>query len=219
MEIPSKETTAPLEPMGSIIEAPVAAMNTDYERFRLVRPNEYTVMCDSMKYYGQINPATAGQAMGEKNRYDLIDGFKRYRACIKLEIPTLKIRLLRGSAQVMKAAILTLNGSQRTLHAFEEALLVRSLFYDDGLNQVQIAALFDRHKSWSCRRMALCERSCEEILEHIRLGLIGFAAARELWRLPRGNQAKALVCAKAPAQQPGDGSTCRPACAGSPLGT
>jgi ParB-like chromosome segregation protein Spo0J len=194
MEMASKENTAPLELIGSIIEAPVAAMNTDYERFRLVRPNEYKVMCDSMKYYGQISPATAGQAIGDKSRYDLIDGFKRYRACVKLEIPTLKIRLFQGSAHVMKAAILTLNGSQRSLHAFEEALVARSLFQDDCLNQRQIAALFGRHKSWACRRIALCERSCEELVEHIRLGLIGFAAARELWRLPRGNQATALAC-------------------------
>lgn len=194
MEMASTENTASLEPMGSIIEAPVAAMNTDYERFRFVRPSEYKVMCDSMKYYGQISPATAGQAMGEKSRYDLIDGFKRYRACVKLAIPTLKIRLFQGSAHAMKAAILTLNGSQRSLHAFEEALVARSLFRDDCLNQQQIAALFGRHKSWACRRIALCERSSEEIVEHIRLGLIGFAAARELWRLPRGNQAKALTC-------------------------
>ena len=191
--MPEKNTPTLVE-SGSIIEAPVTSINTDYERFRLVRPSEYKIMCDSIKYYGQINPVTAGRAMEDKQRYDLLDGFKRYRACVKLNIATMKIRLFQGGSHAMKAAIVNLNGGQRTLHAFEEALVVRSLSYDDCLNQQQIAALFGRHKSWACRRIALCERSCEELVEHIRLGLIGFAAARELWRLPRGNQATALAC-------------------------
>ena len=203
MEMSLKENTQPREPtgsaepcrsMGPVIEAPLASVSTAYEQLRLVRPEEYKLMYDSMKRYGQINPAAACPSPKDERRYDLIDGFKRYHACIKLEQKNLTIRLLRGSSHVVKAAMLTLNAGQRTLHAFEEALLVRSLFHEDGLNQRQIAALLGRHKSWACRRMALCERSCEEIVEHIRLGLIGFAVARELWRLPRGNQAGALGC-------------------------
>ena len=141
MEIASKENTRPPEPLGPVIEAPIASVSTVYEHLRLVRPDEYKLMYDSMKRYGQINPAAACPSTKDERRYDLIDGFKRYHACIKLEQKNLTIRLLRGSSHVVKAAMLTLNAGQRTLHAFEEALLVRSLFHDDGLNQRQIAAL------------------------------------------------------------------------------
>lgn len=72
--------------------------------------------------------------------------------------------------------------------------MVRSLHRDDGLSQLEIATLLGRHKSWACRRIALCERLCEEAIKNICLGLLGFSTARELCRLPRGNQAAALTC-------------------------
>lgn len=177
-----------------IIEAPLTSLSTSYERFRLVRPREYALMSESLKKFGQISPATAGRVADDAQRYEVIDGFKRYRACVELGMTSMKIQLLEGGAHALKAALIQLNRSQGTLHAFEEALVVRSLYREDLLDQQQIAVLFGRHKSWACRRIALCERLCEEAIEHVRLGLVGFATARELWQLPRGNQPAALAC-------------------------
>jgi ParB/RepB/Spo0J family partition protein len=179
---------------AQIVETPIETLDIGWERFRLVRPREYATMRDSIKQYGQISPATVGRAMAVPQCYELIDGFKRYRACMELGIATMKIQVLGGSIHALKAAIVNLNRGQGTLHAFEEALVVRSLHRDDLLTQQQIATLLGRHKSWACRRIALSERLCEEAIEHIRLGLIGFATSRELWRLPRGNQPEALAC-------------------------
>lgn len=166
-----------------------------YERMRIVRPREYALMHDSIRQFGQLHPVTGGVTPGaDARRYVLVDGFKRYRACVALAVPTMKVRIIGGGIHAFKAAIINLNRTQGSLNAFEEALVVTSLFRDDKLNQQQIATLFGRHKSWACRRIALCERLCDEAIEELRLGLLGFASAREIGRLPRGNQGEALSC-------------------------
>ena len=63
---------------------------------------------------------------------------------------------------------------------------------EDGLSQVEIAVLLGRHKSFVCRRLQLVEKLSGSVLDHLKLGLINITTARELARLPHGNQAKAL---------------------------
>ena len=73
---------------------------------------------------------------------------------------------------------------------------MQALVRDDGLSQTAAAALLDRHKSWVCRRLALLERLGPEATEDLRLGLLTPTRARELLRLPAGNQAEALAAAR-----------------------
>src|SRR5208337_1647996 len=44
------------------------------------------------------------------------------------------------------------------------------------------------HKSWVCRRLALLEKLSPSVKEDLRLGLVGPSLARQLTRLPVGNQ-------------------------------
>lgn len=197
MTIPNVERTVEDIAAASIEEVKLELLRTSYERLRLTRPREHAIMRESLARYGQISAVTVlppeSNAAGDGS-YELIDGFKRYHACRELSIATMKVRLFEGGLHAAKAAIINLNRSQGSLHAFDEALVVCSLYRDDKLNQQQIAALFGRHKSWACRRIAVGERLNDEAIEDIRLGLLGFAAAREIGRLPRGNQPQALHC-------------------------
>jgi len=122
---------------------------------------------------------------------ELIDGFKRLRACRRLNQTTLRVKTMGVSGRVCKAAIIQLNGSGRSINEMEEALVLQSLHRDDGLTQVEIAALLGRDKSWVSRRISLIERLSEEVQEDIRLGLISVITGRELAKLPRGNQKEA----------------------------
>ena len=70
--------------------------------------------------------------------------------------------------------------------------MIRSLHREDGLSQVEIAALLGRHKSFVCRRLRMVEALSDEVIDHLKLGLINMTIGRELSRLPRGNQALAL---------------------------
>jgi hypothetical protein len=64
---------------------------------------------------------------------------------------------------------------------------------DDGMTQVEAAQLLGRHKSWVCRRLALLEKLSVCVKEDLRLGLVGPALARQLTRLPAGNQEALLA--------------------------
>ena len=94
--------------------------------------------------------------------------------------------------QGAKAAIYNLNRIGQPPQELEEAWIVHALVREDGLSQVQAAELLGRHKSWVNRRLALLEQLCEGAKEELRLGLLTPAIARQLTRLPRGNQQEAL---------------------------
>jgi ParB/RepB/Spo0J family partition protein len=159
-----------------------------YGVYRIVSPRADAAMVKSMQKYGQITPVVCVKGQGG---YDLIDGFKRLRACRSLNQPTLRVKTMEVSGRVCKAAIIQLNQSGRSINEMEEALVLRSLHREDGLTQIEIAALLGRDKSWVSRRIALMERLSEEVQEDIRLGLISVIAGRELAKLPRGNQREA----------------------------
>ena len=67
---------------------------------------------------------------------------------------------------------------------------------EDGLSQVETAELLNKHKSWVCRRLALLECLCGEAQAELRLGLLSPGLARQLTRLPVGNQAAVLTTAR-----------------------
>jgi ParB/RepB/Spo0J family partition protein len=146
-------------------------------------------MVKSIRNYGQISPVVCMKGPGG---YELIDGFKRLRACRSLNQATLRAKTMEGSARVCKAALIQLNQSGRSINEMEEALVLQSLHREDGLMQTEIAALVGRDKSWVSRRISLMERLSEEVQEDIRLGLIPVITGRELAKLPRGNQKEAV---------------------------
>ena len=159
------------------------------ERFaplRIVEPQAEHTMLHSMKKYGQLTPVVVCRIDPQKQ--ELLDGFKRLRAARELRLPELSARTFDLSIRAGKAAMLQLNRVGRAISGMEEALVVHSLHHEDGLNQVEIAELLDRHKSWVCRRMSLIERLSEEAQESIKLGLLPASLGAELARLQRCNQ-------------------------------
>ncbi len=162
-----------------------------YAGLRIIEPKAEASMEKSMRSYGQMTPVIVGRF--EKNRYELIDGFKRLRAGEKLNLTNLAARIFPNGIRAAKAAMIQLNVRSRSITELEKGLVIQSLHREDGLTQVEIAALLNRHKSWVCRRLSLVECLREEVMEHLRLGLINLTTGRELARLPRDNQAKALT--------------------------
>jgi ParB/RepB/Spo0J family partition protein len=177
--------------MEDIVEIPVAELGETYGSLRLVDPRAEDAMLQSIHRYGQLTPVVCAARAG----YELLDGFKRLRACRRLGKATLTARVLAAPARVCKAAILQLNRG-RPIHELEEALVLASLHREDGLTQTEIAVLLGRHKSWVSRRIALRERLAEEVLADLRVGLLSATMGRVLAPVPRGTQpalAAALV--------------------------
>lgn len=168
-------------------DLPLRHIGESFERFRLVDPKAQARLDASIKTYGQLSPAIALASSAAP--FELVDGFKRLRAIRSLGGPqTLRVVCLTFAPRAAKAAVLEINRTTCRVSDFEEALVLASLAKDDGLTQVEIAALFDRDQSWVSRRIALAERLCDEAKELVRLGLLTSAAGREIMRMPRGIQ-------------------------------
>jgi ParB-like chromosome segregation protein Spo0J len=89
-----------------------------------------------------------------------------------------------------------LNRVGQHLQPLEEAWLVQALVREDGLSQVETAELLGRHKSWVCRRLALLEKLSTEVRSDLEVGVLPPSLARQLLRLPTGNQAEVLASAR-----------------------
>ena len=170
---------------------PLSSIDEQYSHYRLIDPKSDRAMVASFKQHGQLTPVIVGPKVSDA--YPLIDGFKRLRACRQLGISELQIQILDTQSRAIKAAIFHLNRQARSMTQFEEGMIVRSLYREDGLTQVEIATLLGCHKSWVCRRLTMIEKLSSKVLEELRLGLIGVGLGRELIRLPRDNQAKVLA--------------------------
>ncbi len=167
------------------------------QRYRLVQPKLERQMTQSLKDYGQVSPIIVCPLEGETV---LVDGFKRLRAARALKgFNHLSARLLEVDEQAAKAAVFNLNRVVGRPVELEESWIIYALVREDGLQQIEVAAMLGRHKSWVNRRLALIERLCDEARESLRLGLLTPTQARHLIRLPRGNQKAAMTAATAAA--------------------
>ena len=183
------------------ITRPVAldGLGQQYRRYRLADPEAEDAMAGSLRRWGQLAPVVA---CVRQEKLELLDGFKRWSAA----------RQITG-----------LNRGQRPARELEEAWIVQGLVRDDGMTQVEAAHLLGRHKSWVCRRLALLEKLSVAVKEDLRLGLVGPSLARQLTRLPTGNQEALLALTRretltahaSHSRRPGQaqaalGRTCRP---------
>lgn len=142
-------------------------------------------MADSLRRYGQLSPIV-GYPSDEK--VVVVDGFKRLHAARRVGLDRLFVRHVHLSTRAAIAAIYGMNKGGRGLADLEQGFVVRELLRTQGLTQPEIGELLGRHKSWVSRRLALVERLDETVQNDVRVGLVPVAVARELVRLPRGNQ-------------------------------
>lgn len=176
---------------GTIRPISLEALGQHFRRYRLADPPAEQAMAGSLRRWGQLSPVVA---CWRGTQLELLDGFKRVAAAGQVAgMTTLSTRILEVDERLAKAAILGLNRGQRATRELEEAWIVQALVRDDGLSQVEAAHLLGQHKSWVCRRLALLERLSDEVKEDLRLGLLGPALARQLVRLPAGNQQAVLA--------------------------
>jgi hypothetical protein len=176
---------------GEVRPVSVEALGQSYRRYRLADPPAEEAMAGSLRRWGQLAPVVACL---RGSQLQLLDGFKRQTAARQVAgLTTLSVRVLEVDERTAKAAILGLNRSQRGARELEEAWIVQALVREDGLTQVEAGHLLGQHKSWVCRRLALLEKLSVAVKEDLRLGLVGPSLARQLTRLPAGNQEALLA--------------------------
>jgi ParB/RepB/Spo0J family partition protein len=154
---------------------------------RLRPPETLREMERSLSRHGQLVAVVCNRQAGS---IEVVDGFKRLVGARALGWPALRAEIHEVPGPAAKLLLWQSNARQE-LSDLEEAWLVRALYREDRLNQPQIAQLVGRHKSWVCRRLVLAEGLTSNVESDVRLGLLSATAAREVGRLPRGNQEKA----------------------------
>lgn len=169
-------------------EVEVDRLDRRFAPLRLASPEQISRLRSSIEREGGIRTPLVVSTGVEADRFVLVDGFKRMRILEEAEARMAPVRLVQLDAAAAQAAMLHCNAPHRGLCDLEEAWIVRSLCRDHRMTQVMVARLLRRDKSWVCRRLMLAERLEPSVQEDIRLGLLSGAVARELSRLPRGNQ-------------------------------
>lgn len=165
-------------------DVPIEEMGESLSGLRLRTGLE--AMKGSLRRHGQLTAVACYRLRG---RLEVADGFKRVVAARALGWERLLVAVHEGDATAAKVLVWTSNRGTG-LSEMEEAWVIRSLYRGDGLTQPQIAGLLGHDKSWVCRRLMLAEALAPEVEGWLRLGLLSATAARELHRLPRGNQAE-----------------------------
>jgi len=169
---------------------PLDQLGDRFRRYRLRVPQAVTAMAQSLRRWGQCAPIVA---TWRQETLQVLDGFTRWEAAQQVRgMTTLVVRPVELDDRHAKAAIYGLNQTGRRPHELEEARIVQALVREDGLSQLEVAELLGRHKSWVCRRLALLEKLCAEVRQDLEVGLLTPTAAREIARLPAGNQAEVL---------------------------
>lgn len=158
-----------------------------YAKLRLAQPKEMARLKASIERQGVRHPVVIATAV-EPGRWVVVDGFKRVRVIQELGGTQVLATLLPLDALAAEVAMMQCNAPHRGLCDLEEAWIVRSLCRVHRLKQLDVARMLMRNKSWVCRRLKLVEQLESAIADDIRLGLLSATVAREIARLPRGNQ-------------------------------
>jgi len=169
----------------NILKVKPSEVDLRFKKFRTLPEAAMKAMVKSLEKQGQLTPIVVSS---DGDYWVLIDGFKRQRAAEVLGLSHLTATLMSCQGALMKAHMYLLNkGSGFTM--IEEGMLIRDLVETEGLQQVEVAVMLERHKSWVSRRLDMIRRLSSQMLEDLKLGLIPPGSAQALARLSQCNQA------------------------------
>lgn len=169
----------------TIFKVTPSRLDLRFKKFRTLSDGSIKAMVRSLEKQGQLTPIVV---CGNGSCFVLIDGFKRQRAAEVLGLSHLMAALICCKGALLKAYMYLLN-KRSGFSIIEEGMLIRELVELDGLQQVEVAVMLERHKSWVSRRLDMIRRLSPQIVEDLKLGLIPPGSAQALARLPQCNQA------------------------------
>lgn len=173
-----------MKPREGVIPVRLDEFDLDLERLRCARSTAVARMTRSLSLKGQLTPVLTAE---HRDRYLLVDGFKRYRAAEKLGQVSLNAVVVSVDNTHAKA-MLYLSNRQDGFSIIQEALLIRELIEIDGLTRKEAGLLLDRRKSWISRRLDMVRQLSPEVIEALLLEQIPPGGGSSLARVPLCNQ-------------------------------
>jgi ParB/RepB/Spo0J family partition protein len=166
-------------------------LSTEFSSMRLIKPELITSMEQSLSRFGQLSPIVVRASNDE---YQIIDGFKRYHAALNQSWDSVLATVIHTSVKAATAMIITYNKNNNSLGDYEEGLILLSLKQNHHMQQHDIAELVGFSVSWVSRRLALVEKLETAVKDELKLGVITSTQARDISKLPRGNQLEITKC-------------------------
>lgn len=152
---------------------------------RIVNQSRVKQMEHSLSVHGQLQPLIVRRHEG---MFQIIDGMKRYYAAKNLSMASLQGRCLAVDLAHAKVMVLRYNRAQRSMEPWEEALVLHDLKTHHGHDLASLSRLTGYSRTWVSRRLSLIDKMDESLAHEIKMGTLTGSHARELIRLPRGNQ-------------------------------
>jgi ParB family transcriptional regulator, chromosome partitioning protein len=177
-----KTITLMPEPIETIL---LSDLDPCFSSLRIVNQSRVKQMEDSLALHGQLQPLIVRRL---EDKFQIIDGLKRYYASKNLSMKSLQGRCVDVDLTHAKVLVLRYNRAHRSMEAWEEALVLHDLKLRHGHDLDSLSKLTGYSRSWVSRRLSLIEKMDKGLSHEIKMGTLTGSHARELMRLPRGNQ-------------------------------
>lgn len=167
-----------------IREVDLHLLDLRYSHTRIKSKKALLKMQNSINTFGQIVPA---QAILEKDRFVLIDGYLRYGALKACGRDCIKVQLMEEEPDSLINLLAT--SDDRQMEAVEQAGLIQELYHRFSYSFAEIAKRLGKDKGWVKRRLDLVESLPEEVIGAVMSGMVSsWAASRVLAPLSRANE-------------------------------
>ena len=143
-----------------------------WEHLRVRQPQRQRRLMASLAESGQQTPIVVVLSSGERERYLVIDGYKRIAALEQLGRDTIEATVWAMSAAEALLLEWTLRCTPQE-SALEQGWLLVEMEQSFGYGLEELARRFDRSVSWASRRLALVELLPESIQQQVREGKLG----------------------------------------------
>jgi ParB/RepB/Spo0J family partition protein len=143
-----------------------------WEHLRVHQPHRQRRLMASLAESGQQTPIVVVLCAEERERYSVIDGYKRIGALEQLGRDTIEATVWAMSAAEALLLEWTLRCAPQE-SALEQGWLLVEMEQSFGYGLEELARRFDRSVSWASRRLALVELLPESIQQQVREGKLG----------------------------------------------
>jgi len=174
----------------TILSIVMKEIDVSLSRLRLSNPGQIKKTRVSMEENGQLHPVLLRKT---DTGYQLLDGFKRYYAADQLGWNTIEAIISEVAEPTGLALMISYNKGTHGLVDYEQAMIIKSLKLNYLLTGQEIAQMTGYSTAWVSRRLSLIEKLDESIQDALRMGSITSKHARNLIKLPRGNQNQFLA--------------------------
>jgi len=171
----AEKTTTP--PGSDFLEVPVKHITPNpYQPRRDINPDQLHELQESIRSEGLLQPVVVRQV---EDKYQLIAGERRWRACQALGMQKIPVRVIKAS-DISSAALGLIENLQRAdLNPIEESLGYASLMKDFDLTQDQVAERVGKSRAGIANALRLLQFD-EEVRGFLASGLLSVGHAKVL---------------------------------------